>query len=602
MKFSLINILSLQAASCLAFIDNKEVSVVQKHTQQSNLRRRKRKEDEDSRIVANSGLSASISSTPCDSSATGSAIVHAAKGSDIIASLASESQNDGFLSWATETNYDNSVYIPTSADTCNGMSFHWTIDPVEETIHIAVAVKIMSEEGWAAFGFSETGGMRGADVVYFTTSSRTAVDAHILDYLGTPMANEEQDWVLDNHLVTNDGYLIFEATRKLVTEDIFDRKIVDDSSVFVSNHKVIGAWGSDQISYHGNNRVHQSIQLFSDTISIGGNGYRTFPLEESTPKDGSTDLVLKYFAIPQESTYYHEECFSSTDLLNLNFFPNQSQEQYVTGYEFILQPESQKYIHHMVVFGNYGECEDKSRSPIFVWTPGDDSIYFPDGTGMKFGEGGFQSITIQYHFDNRGKDTGMVDSGSGVKLFHSNAPIEHEIGMASVGDPLVKLAGVEVGSGLTRHSFTCPSTCSQSKLDTEITVVKELLHMHSHGKRIVNIVVRDEMIVHETYIDYYDFDQSAGPAPMNEPYQVKKGDSFRTTCYYAATSNTEFGIGSQDEMCMAFILYFPKQKFEYCGISFYDDQCNTSYDGKDNLESLAEFGRVFGNSDISYLN
>ena len=155
---------------------------------------------------------------------------------------------------------------------------------------------------------------------------------------------------------------------------------------------------------------------------------------------------------------------------------------------------------------------------------------------------------------------------------------------------------------MTRHTFTCPSTCTQSTLVTEITVVKENLHMHSHGKRIVNQVIRDDSVVHESYIDYFDFEQSAGPAPMNEPYQVKKGDSFRTICYYTANSNTKFGIGSQDEMCTVFILYFPKQDFDYCGIRFYDDQCNTRYDGKDSLHSVDEFGRVFGNSDMSYLN
>jgi len=223
---------------------------------------------------------------------------------------------------------------------------------------------------------------------------------------------------------------------------------------------------------------------------------------------------------------------------------------------------------------------------------------------MTFGEGGFQSITLQIHFDNRNYDSGMVDSGSGIRLFHSNTSVEQEIGMAMIGDPFVKLTGVEVGSGLTRHSFTCPSTCSESQLDTEatVTIVKEILHMHSHGRRIVNQVVRHDSVVHESYIDYYDFDQTAGPSQANPPFQFNRGDEFRTICYYAANSDTKFGIGSTDEMCMAFVLYFPKQALDFCGVGNYHDECRATYDGKDNLESSAEFGRVFGDSDISLLS
>ena len=42
-----------------------------------------------------------------------------------------------------------------------------------------------------------------------------------------------------------------------------------------------------------------------------------------------------------------------------------------------------------------------------------------------------------------------------------------------------------------------------------------------------------------------------------ETYKVLPGDSFRTTCYYK--DGSKFGLGSEDEMCITFIIYYPAQ-------------------------------------------
>ena len=101
-------------------------------------------------------------------------------------------------------------------------------------------------------------------------------------------------------------------------------------------------------------------------------------------------------------------------------------------------------------------------------------------------------------------------------------------------------------------------------------------------------------MIHETYIDYWDFGQSGGPASQASPYQVHKGDSFRTICYYGSESETKFGFGSQDEMCITFILYYPKQYFPICGLGLEAfPPCNGSYDGGVHLSSQEDIGRVF---------
>jgi hypothetical protein len=84
-----------------------------------------------------------------------------------------------------------------------------------------------------------------------------------------------------------------------------------------------------------------------------------------------------------------------------------------------------------------------------------------------------------------------------------------------------------------------------------------------------------------------------------ESYQVLPGDSFRTTCYYK--DGVKFGIGSDDEMCIAFILYYPARDLLsmpwICphGVPDYGSGCVTELQQGD-LDSVDELGRSFGAS------
>ncbi len=563
-----------------------------------------------------SSLSPSSFSTSSSSCAENN-LIHAGKNKAELENIINtNTTTDRYLSWAfnhTEV-YDYGVFIPSTADSCLGIAFHWIIsseeEEEEEMIHIAVAARISTKDGneggWVAIGFSETGGMRGADVLYFTTLSKTVIDAHILDYLAHPITDSRQDWVLNDYFISDehesddDGYMyvIFEASRKLDTNDIYDRPIVDDTSIYVADHRVIGAWGSSQyVGYHGNNRVRTSLQLYSSSDSTGGLNYETFKEEMTNRSENSVKLGLSNYAIPTRRTTYYEECFSADDLTEKGFFSDDSPTQYVVGYEFIIDPETVKYMHHILIFGSYGGCSN--FAPVFTWTPGEEFSYFPDDAGMKFSiNGGIKSLNIQYHVDNADGDSGKVDSGSGIRLYFSSVPVSNEIGAMLIGDPTVGLTGNSVGNGLTKYSFECPSSCTQSHLNQDITIVQEQLHMHSYGERIVNQVHRDGEIIHESHIDYWDFDQTGTPAPQNEPYLVKKGDSFKTICYYNSDSNTKFGLGSEDEMCMVLILYFPKQNLSSCALSG-GSTCKSKFEGRTFLDSVSDLERVFGNNDLT---
>jgi hypothetical protein len=84
-----------------------------------------------------------------------------------------------------------------------------------------------------------------------------------------------------------------------------------------------------------------------------------------------------------------------------------------------------------------------------------------------------------------------------------------------------------------------------------------------------------------------------------ESYQIFPGDSFKTTCYYE--DGGKFGRGSDDEMCIAFIMYYPARDLLgmpwICpyGVPDYGSGCATELEQGD-LGSAEELGRSFGAS------
>lgn len=118
----------------------------------------------------------------------------------------------------------------------------------------------------------------------------------------------------------------------------------------------------------------------------------------------------------------------------------------------------------------------------------------------------------------------------------------------SVGDPFVGIiwsGNALVGDGLTEHVFECSAGCSSVFANKPVTVIREHLHMHETGYAMKNELIRNGEVVHVGQNNFYDFDQSGGPAPQQEPFQILPGDAFRTTCNYKGTGR-RFGTGSQD--------------------------------------------------------
>lgn len=85
--------------------------------------------------------------------------------------------------------------------------------------------------------------------------------------------------------------------------------------------------------------------------------------------------------------------------------------------------------------------------------------------------------------------------------------------------------------------------------------------MHGTGARMVTQHFRDGKQIGGSEIEHYDFDYQ-DLTYRNEVAQP--GDAFTTTCFYdqrkakTAGRKTVFGLGSDDEMCIDFIGFWPR--------------------------------------------
>jgi len=108
-------------------------------------------------------------------------------------------------------------------------------------------------------------------------------------------------------------------------------------------------------------------------------------------------------------------------------------------------------------------------------------------------------------------------------FFYTTKPREHEVGTMVFGDMLVQKEGEKVGSGLTKHVFECPSTCSSSVLDEPVTVLREYLHMHRTGVSGRIEQLRNGKKVRSGQVDFFDFDQVRAETGITLPEKPEFG-------------------------------------------------------------------------------
>eukprot|EP00904_Undaria_pinnatifida_P011279 jgi/Undpi1/7281/HiC_scaffold_22.g09754.m1 len=473
----------------------------------------------------------------------------------------------------------------------NKVNIFWTIDTEAATIRLALHAEDASAS-WAGVGVSEMGGMEGADLVVYETATGEVTDAHALA-AGRPVTDEcTQDWTLLSAEAGTDG-LVFEVVRDLDTGDPQDRVFRDDTDDFiippirtyyettcvnVSDFPTLEAFHA--VGFEGvvegntSDYVHHLLlRAYYGTDNCGQVCERwvneAFPEDAFDPIEGTIELS----EWPSSPTSSSSASLAALAALNISY------------------PSFCQY--------NYAD--------IFTWTPGASDYELPEDVGFRFGEatGGFSSVSVQTHYNNPEENVGVTDS-SGVRIYYTEELRPMDMGTMELGDPLVELRGAPMHDGKSAISFECPGSCTEDNFELDsVTVFGHFLHMHENGKRLVTTQYRDdgdgnEVVVFTAEVEYYSFQQAgAFWAMANDSVTIQKGDRFETTCYYdtaessVGSENASFGFGSENEMCVDFVFYYPSQYMPASGTCGYAS-CNGSLLDYAVLPADSDFGRTFG--------
>lgn len=514
---------------------------------------------------------------------------------------------DVYTDWLTGVSYNKSMFIESPYDTSTGAAVHWSI--VDDMIYLGVAVT--QATGWAAFGLAESGSMRGADIVMYTAETDTLTDTYVLDQLVQPLVDTCQSWTLINSVV-DEGFIIFEAKRLLNTSDSQDRTIIDDSQFIIPSTRVIAAWGNDTTpSYHFRNVARGAIRFFG--TSEMADDITFFAQTMAAEAEANVTISARNYIIPSDvSTTYARFCFSRQELLS-NYSIPMDEDLHVIGFDPFVTQGNSKFVHHYILYASQDpfnvstSCEEEYPviEVAYVWAPGDFPLALPTNVGGPLGTNGYQSYALEIHYNNADLTPNVTDS-SGFVMYYTSKKRQYDLGVFQIGDPFVGLNEqvVSVEGGLAQHTFVCEEGCLGEYLAEPVTVIRESLHMHMTGVTVANDHIRGGQVIRSSRVNFWDFDQQGDLAVVQAPYQLNPGDSFRTVCNYDSPSDVLWGLGSEQEMCIAFLWYYPRVVAPNgipitCGLGIGEflPGCEVTYNVTSDIRNLDEMlDRTFGGS------
>eukprot|EP01084_Bolivina_argentea_P025334 47100_1 len=105
------------------------------------------------------------------------------------------------------------------------VNFSWSINTDTSSIYIEIIAPLTTSNSWVAFGISDTGGMKGADIALISLYHESVYDLHSLDF-AIPIMDKVQNFKL-THLQMSDAHknVIIQFHRHLRSCDIEDYNI-----------------------------------------------------------------------------------------------------------------------------------------------------------------------------------------------------------------------------------------------------------------------------------------------------------------------------------------------------------------------------------------
>ncbi len=232
------------------------------------------------------------------------------------------------------------------------------------------------------------------------------------------------------------------------------------------------------------------------------------------------------------------------------------------------------HVHHYVVQVLDTPTNDNPAVPcleepwddmIWGWAPGGEPLFLPEEAGFLTGSTGTVTIRFQVHYDNPLNESFTDNGGFNVYYLDDNLR-PNNAGIATFGD----INGIHVPAGQTaEHVASCSESFTSTNFPEDMHILGSWLHAHEIGSVLWGEVTPAgggapfELGREDPYrFDYQTF------KPV-EDVVLHPGDRVDTHCVFdntEGTSDVSGGPETQNEMCINFLLYYPKvDTFDECG-------------------------------------
>lgn len=437
----------------------------------------------------------------------------------------------------------------------------WVIDTAKKRIRLSLrATDTALPPTWIGFGISESGAMQGSDIVT-VTSNGIVDDRYVLFTLFPTIDKNKNDWTLEC-FSSQANTLTLTA---IVSRDLDTGDPTEDRAIQAGQQPIIAAYGRSVggVTYHGSLRDSTLVDFFATSPSVF-----TVPADVT----GYTDAGFTSWSLQPITTQYICQVvdMGSSDKHALAILPT-----------YVNTP-GKPYVHHMIVHAcgnNLTDIETKlsitpgrpwpckgraigdtgisplgsSPCTVLVWAEakGGDPIVMPPEASFPLP----RYVVIEAHLNNPNKDTQNITNLA--RIYTTQKGRRYNATTLLIGDAQVGLPAMAPGK-IYSYETSCTPTCTRS-FGGPISVFSSFLHMHTFGQRIWTSRIRNGMTEVMDYREFWDQDFQT-IVPKN--FTIEPGDRLNTHCVYDTTKATKtvtFGVATEQEMCMNFLIYYPAE-------------------------------------------
>ncbi|CAG7816338.1 unnamed protein product, partial [Allacma fusca] len=443
----------------------------------------------------------------------------------------------------------------------------WQADYGEQTIEFWISA---NTTGFVFFGITNTGDrdFDGADLVIGGVEHGSAYfqDNHGLE--NASIADEIQNWDVKN-IKESAGKTVLNLKRKFETEGTYDANITFGTTNLL--------WGigqdddieTDQALLRGSYLVNLLDPPLPEMNLLE---FEIFQLNLSIDLDPKKETLHWCQIVKRSSTKKtHITAIKPTldspealkHVRNINIYRCKPSKDSVPDPNALFGPIAGKPgqdCSTSVMQDMNGNCDED----VFAWSLGGRMLAFPKNVGFPLGEDENEYFMAQFSLDNQDKLDTTFETG--VVFYHTEKLRKHEAGI------LTMRYGTIIIPPDTKNwtvSGYCNVDCTNDLPKHGIHLFNVNLHAHASGSGMSLRHFRgDAELARIVQDDTYDFRYQEN-RPLHHARKVLPGDELKLECTYDTTWKHPAGVviggpGSHDEMCMAFIYYYPRTRLVQC--------------------------------------